>query len=75
MIEKFALSAHIKAQPVLYPISYQETDLLFSESAGLEGRITSATLGIHLFNDMLRRAGERVGAPGSFFDRLVREGA
>ena len=70
-----AESEHTKEQPILYPITYEETDLLFSDIGNLEARITPATLGIHLFNEMLSRTGERVASPGSFFERLVREGA
>jgi hypothetical protein len=75
MIEKHRLVSRVRPEHFVYPIRYEETDLVFAGCNVLDERIKPETHGIHLFNEMLVRAHRRSGAPGSFYERLVREGA
>jgi hypothetical protein len=74
-IGKFGLSGKVQPQPVFYPWTWREASWVFDSDKRLEDWIKPETLAVHLYNEVIRSRKNDPPMPGSFMERLHREGA
>lgn len=75
MIAEFGLLDQVKPAEVFYPWSWQEAELVFEPVSQVMARISPSTVALHLYNQMIRERKNQLPPPGSFLERLHREGA
>lgn len=75
LVAKHGLLHKVRPLAAFSPWTWQEADWIFRSEAKLEDRITPETLGVHLFNEMIRGTKNLEPAAGSFLERLHREGS
>ena len=69
------LIAEAQPQHVFYPIPWTRADWIRDPGMNLDDVATDATVGVHLWNEMIKRFKSKPGRPGSFLAQLQREGA
>jgi hypothetical protein len=72
---KFGLAAHALPQPVFYPVPWQQAEWIMDPAIGVDQVVTNETVGIHLWNECIRKVKDRPPPEGSFLQRLWAEGA
>jgi hypothetical protein len=66
----------LAAPPPFYsPVSWPDAGWIRDPSKPLESRIHDCTIALHLWNERIKAFKEAPAAPGSFLERLQREGA
>jgi hypothetical protein len=75
MLGKYGLTQLARPSTVFSPWNWPEADWVLRPGERLEDRIKPETLAAHLFNQMLGERKNEAPAPGSFLERLHREGA
>lgn len=75
MVAQFGLMDQVSPVEVFSPWSWQEADLVFEPEEQVTGRIASSTVALHFYNEMIRARKNESPPPGSFLERLHREGA
>ncbi len=65
------------AQPrdVFYPMPWQQAEWILDPDIQLDQVLSPRTIGIHLYNEMIKDAKAQPAPPGSFLERLQREGS
>jgi Alpha 1,4-glycosyltransferase conserved region len=71
-VKRLGLADCIQAREVFYPVSWQQAAWIFDPTISLESIVKPNTCAIHLWNTALK---DRKAPPGSFVNRLYREGA
>jgi hypothetical protein len=75
LLKRHGLLNQARPMQVFVPWSWREANWIFSPDEPLESRITPDTLAAHLFNEVIRPRKNLPPPPGSFIERLHREGA
>jgi hypothetical protein len=75
MLRKYGLIDRVRPQAVFSPWNWEQAGWVLRPGETLEDRITPDTLAVHLFNQMIRDSKDAPLPPGSFLERLHREGA
>ena len=75
MLGKYGLSGLARSPAVFSPWNWPEADWVLHPGERLEDRIGPETLAAHLFNQLIRDRKNGPAPPGSFLERLHREGA
>ncbi len=73
--EKFGLSSVALPPAVFYPVPWEGADWIIDPARSLEEMVTDDTVGVHLWNECIRKLKERPPPKGSFLERLWTEGA
>jgi len=75
MVEKHGLAERVLPPEVLYPWPWQEAAIILRPEAEVLARIAPETRALHFYNEMIRGWKSEPAPPGSFLERLQREGA
>lgn len=75
MVARHGLTGLVRPQAVFSPWTWREASVIFEPGFEIETRITSETLGVHLYNEMIRGRKDDRPPAGSLLERLHREGA
>jgi hypothetical protein len=73
--DRHGLAGEAVAPTVFYPVHYREADWLRNPALALETMVAPDTVGIHLWNELIKGWKEEPAPPGSFLARLHEEGA
>jgi hypothetical protein len=67
---------HLAAPPALYsPVPWQQAQWVSDPRRSLDEYLSSETVAVHLWNELIKDRKEAPAAPGSFLARIQREGA
>ena len=69
------LIAEAQPQEVFYPMPWTRADWILDPETKLQDVATDGTVGVHLWNEMIKRYKSKPARPGSFLAQLQREGA
>jgi len=72
--ERFGLTDQASPCDVFNPVPWYEARWLMDPAIGLEQVISPRTVGVHLWNECIKGFKNKPAPPGSFLDRLHREG-
>jgi hypothetical protein len=72
---KFDLLGKAEPPARFYPVPWERADWILDPSQPLEAMVSNATVGIHLWNECIRRLQLHTPPPNSFLARLYEEGA
>lgn len=72
---RHGLADRAVARTVFYPVHYRDAGWLRDPSLALETMVAPDTVGIHLWNQLIKGWKEEPASPGSFLARLHEEGA
>jgi hypothetical protein len=75
LAHEYGLSAQARPPEIFYPIPWQEAGWIRDPARRLEEMTTPRTVGLHLWNECIKAFKDEPAPPGSFLDRLHREGA
>jgi hypothetical protein len=68
------LAGAAEPQDVFYPVTWQRANWILDPKTRLEDVVTDRTVGLHLWNEIIKMLKSAPGPPGSFLERLQREG-
>ena len=71
---KFGLSSFALPPSVFYPVPWQQAEWIVDPALRLEQMVTGETVGIHLWNECIRKIKDQPPPEGSFLHRLRMEG-
>lgn len=74
-LARHSLLGHALPQTVFSPTGWRDAGWIFRSGARLEDWTSPQTLAIHLYNELIRARKDAPPPPGSFLERLHREGA
>src|SRR4051812_3505895 len=69
------LTSHAEPPETYYPVPWQQADWIVKPGSGLDEIAGERTVGVHLWNEMIKGFKDAPGPAGSFLQRLQREGA
>lgn len=75
LARRFGLFDQALAPEIFYPVHWAAADWIFDPARRLEDQITAATVAVHLWNELIKDAKNRMPRPGSFLARLHAEAA
>lgn len=75
MVQRHGLADKVLPPEVLYPWPWQEAAVILRPEAEVLARITPETRALHFYNEMIRSWKSDPAPPGSFLERVQREGA
>jgi hypothetical protein len=67
--------ADAQPQDVFYPMPWTRADWILDPKTKLQDVASDRTVGVHLWNEMIKRFKSKPAPPGSFLAQLQREGA
>ena len=74
-VNKFALASHALPASAFYPVPWQRADWIIDRQIHLEDLLGESTIGVHLWNQLIKGIKNRPAPEGSFLARLQTEGA
>lgn len=74
LARRFGLSGEAQPSDVFNPVPWYKADWIRDPRAELDSMITERTVGVHLWNDVIKGFKDQPAPSGSFLDRLHREG-
>ena len=72
---RFGLGSEALPSEVFNPVPWYRARWILDPAQGLSEVVTQRTVGVHLWNECIRSFKDEPAPPGSFLDRLQREGA
>lgn len=75
LAERYGLSGYAAATEVFNPVPWYKARWILDPKIALEDVVTERTVGVHLSNECIKAFKNEPAPPGSFLERLHREGA